>query len=264
MHDREVAGRPTCAGEHEIGLPGWSMCAITDTGRVRTRNEDCLALMPKERTALLADGMGGHAAGEVASRIAVDAAVDFLSRGVFRGQTLRDQVRHACHIAHEAVVSAAKADEQFSGMGTTLIVVRFQGSQLAVAHLGDSRAYRWRHNCLVQLTRDHSLAEELLHHGTLDAGEAAYSLYRHTLTRAAGIEPGAEPDVYQQRWQPGDLYLLCSDGLSDAVSDGEIAALLVENRDNLGDSLARLIDTANGNGGPDNISAILIQTGVPK
>ncbi len=264
MYDREVASRSTCAGEHEIGLPGWGMCAITDTGRVRPHNEDSLALMPKERTALLADGMGGHMAGEVASRIAVDAAADFLSRGAFRGQRLQDQVLHACRIAHEAVMSAAKGDERLSGMGTTLVVARFQGRRLAVAHLGDSRAYRWRHNRLVQLTRDHSLAEELLRRGMLDTEEAARSLHRHTLTRAAGIEPGAEPDVHLQRWQPGDRYLLCSDGLSNAVSDGEIASLLMEDRDSLGDSLARLVDTANRNGGPDNISAILIQTGVPE
>lgn len=247
------------AGPQDIGIPGWAMSAITDIGRVRLHNEDCVALVPEQRAAVLADGMGGHAAGDIASRTAVRAAAEFLSQRAAHRMSLTERVRKASRIAHEAVLSAAYADLRLSGMGTTLVVIQFGGKRLSVAHLGDSRLYRWRKRRLVRLTRDHSAAEELVQAGLLDRARADRSPQRHVLTRAAGLDP-ADADVCDYRWQVNDLYLLCSDGLTDAIGDHEIAALLDDAVD-LGIALRALVTAANDHGGPDNISAILIRTG---
>lgn len=237
------------------------MAAITDTGRVRPHNEDYVALVPERRTALLADGMGGHAAGEVASRTAVMAAAEFLARDGTRRMRLPERVQEACRIAHEAVLAAVRADRRLAGMGTTLVVIQFWGQRFSAAHLGDSRLYRLRKHRLVQLTRDHSAAEDLVEAGILDRAGARRSARRHVLTRAAGMEP-ARTDVCVHRWQTNDLYLLCSDGLTDVIEDHEIATAL-ENANDLTVTLQMLVTTANDRGGPDNISAILVRTGAP-
>lgn len=242
-------------------MDGWSMAAVTDTGRVRPHNEDYVALVPERRAALLGDGMGGHAAGEVASRTAVMAATEFLARDGTRRMRLTEHVQEACRIAHEAVLAAVRADRRLAGMGTTLVVIQFRGQRFSAAHLGDSRLYRFRKHRLMRLTRDHSAAEDLVQAGILDRASARRSAQRHVLTRAAGMDP-ARADVCVHRWQTNDLYLLCSDGLTDVIDDPEIATLL-ENAHDLMATLRMLITTANDRGGPDNISAILIRTGAP-
>lgn len=242
-----------------IGLAGWQMAAITDPGRVRADNEDCVLLLPQEHAALLADGMGGHAAGEIASALAVTAAAQALRLGDARSATTR--VRRACLAAHRAVIAEGEREPQWRGMGSTLLVLLAQGPHIAVGHVGDSRAYRWREGRLSRLTVDHSAAETLGRQGLW--GAAGYSSARHLLTRAIGTEPTIDPEIKLHRWAPGDRYLLCSDGLTDALSHTEIAAILVHSGDDLPRCLRELVLAANAHGGPDNISAILIETAGP-
>ncbi len=225
----------------------------TDTGRRRRRNEDAYVCEPP--LFAIADGMGGAQAGEVASGLA--AAVLAEAGGDERGE---DRVRSLIQEANRRVFRRSSEDAAASGMGTTMTValVDADTGTIVLGHVGDSRAYRVRGGELDQLTEDHSLVGELRRSGQLSREEAEAHPQRSVITRAVGTEPDVDVDLETIRAEPGDLFLLCSDGLTDMVSDGEILSLLEESNDL--DAAARaLVDAANRGGGEDNITVVLFQ-----
>jgi PPM family protein phosphatase len=225
----------------------------TDTGRRRRRNEDAYVCEPP--LFAIADGMGGAQAGEVASGLA--AAVLAEAAGDERGE---DRVRALIQEANRRVFRRSSEDAAASGMGTTMTValVEADAGTIVLGHVGDSRAYRVRGGELEQLTEDHSLVGELRRSGQLSREEAEAHPQRSVITRAVGTEPDVDVDVATIRAEPGDLFLLCSDGLTDMVSDREILSLL-EDSDDLDAAARALVDAANRGGGEDNITVVLFQ-----
>jgi serine/threonine protein phosphatase PrpC len=242
--------------------------ALTDTGLVRTHNEDAVAVLPDIGVALLADGMGGYSAGEVASRIAVEVCTEVLQTGLKdfawsatsdRGERLVRLVQDAVVRANLAIFEAGQKDVQYAGMGTTLVITLMHHDKLIVAHVGDSRAYRLRDGTLEQITRDHSQVQDQIDAGMISEEQARFATNRNLVTRAMGIDRAVEPDVNQFVTKAGDLYLLCSDGLSDMVEDGEIATILYGAGSTLERAASGLANRANTLGGNDNISVILVR-----
>lgn len=240
--------------------------ALTDVGRHRANNEDAVRVDAAHGVVVLADGMGGYNAGEVASALAVDLIVGELGRWLEQAAAVavtRD-VRRAMEIcvdnANRAIFDAANTHESYTGMGTTLVMAVMHGETLVVGHVGDSRAYLWRQGTLAQLTRDHSLLQEQIDIGLITPEEAATSGNRNLVTRALGVEDTVLLDVQELRLVPGDTCLLCSDGLNEAVPDSGIAEVLADNEP-LATKAQRLVDLANEGGGRDNISVALIQVG---
>lgn len=229
----------------------------TDVGRVRTRNEDALLQQPLRGLAAVADGMGGHAGGDVASRIAVDVLDDRTrDMGPDPGTTLTDAVR----AAHEAILRAARADPELEGMGTTLTALWAQEEQCIIAHVGDSRAYRWRDDALEQLTRDQTWVQEQVDAGALSSERARTHPFSSILTGALGIEDqDLEVQLLEPGCEPGDTFLLCSDGLNARLTDSEILAILQAHTDDLDAAAHTLVDAANEAGGPDNITVALVR-----
>lgn len=248
----------------------YEFCARTDTGRVRANNEDAVGVDPLAQLALLADGMGGYNAGEVASSMAIDFIRREMAGWLAQAGTKvkSTDLRHAMEIcvdnANQAILGAAEANPQYSGMGTTLVLGVFQGSRLMLGHIGDSRCYRLRAGALEVLTRDHSWLQEQVDAGLITPQQAAASNSRNLVTRALGVEELVLLEVNEFEVQEGDLYLLCSDGLSEMVTHAAITETLVQ-RASLDDMATRLIDAANRNGGRDNISVVLARAGsVPR
>ena len=240
--------------------------ARTDTGLVRACNEDAIAIVPECGIAVLADGMGGYNAGEVASGIAVETVRDDLHRQLSafdwtartsRGRRLQGMLADAITHANSAILTAAQNDPRCSGMGTTLVVALFHHDKVVVAHVGDSRLYRWRDGELTLLTRDHSLLQEQVDAGLITAEQARLSPDRNLITRAVGIEMHVEVEVHEHATCSGDVYMLCSDGLSDMLSAEEIADTLHQGESRLEAMSNGLILKANACGGRDNISVIL-------
>lgn len=240
----------------------YEFCARTDTGRVRTNNEDAVGVDAQAQLAVLADGMGGYNAGEVASSMAVkfilDEMVPWLAQA---GPKLKSiELRHAMELcvdnANQAILGASESNPLYAGMGTTLVVAVFQGPRLMLGHVGDSRCYRLRDGVLEQITRDHSWLQEQVDAGVITQQQAAVSTSRNLVTRALGVEELVLLEVNEFEVRAGDVYLLCSDGLSEMVGDADMAALLLS-RSSLDEKTERLVDAANGNGGRDNISVIL-------
>ncbi|MGP1629738.1 MAG: Stp1/IreP family PP2C-type Ser/Thr phosphatase [Giesbergeria sp.] len=240
----------------------YEFCARTDTGRVRTNNEDAVSVDSLAQLALLADGMGGYNAGEVASTMAINFIRDEMARWLAQaGPRLRAfDVRRAMEIcvdnANQGILQAAEANPQYAGMGTTLVLGVFQGPRLMLGHIGDSRCYRLRGAALEVLTRDHSWLQEQIDAGLITPQQAAASTSRNLVTRALGVEEMVLLEVNEFEVQAGDLYMLCSDGLSEMVEHADITALL-GSRHSLDEMATRLIETANNNGGRDNISVVL-------
>jgi PPM family protein phosphatase len=253
--------------------------SLTDPGRVRDHNEDCIESRPDIGLFVLADGMGGYNAGEVASGMATSLISDGLQetwgpRGLAgRGreetkalseQLIKDQVARA----NSAIFTTSQNNPECAGMGTTLVVTLFFDNFMTVAHIGDSRLYRLRGESMEQVTRDHSLLQEQLDSGLITPEEAKLSQNKNLVTRALGIDPSVEPEVHVYETQPDDTYLLCSDGLSDMVEDEEIRLTLITLKSNPNLTVQQLVQAANDNGGRDNISAMLIRVvepfGVPR
>jgi len=228
--------------------------SATDVGRVRTINED--RALESFTLFAVADGMGGHAGGEVASSIAIEA----LETGFARSSTI-DGLVTAVQDANRAVWERGVDDQDLHGMGTTVIaaalVVTDDGDRLVLANVGDSRAYRFHGRTLDQLSTDHSVAEELVAQGALSEAEAAVHPKRHILTRALGISPQVEVDVWEVVPFQGDRYLLCSDGLSNEVATDVMASVLASIRDPR-EAAETLVGLANDSGGPDNITAVVV------
>jgi protein phosphatase len=226
---------------------------LTDPGRRRRRNEDVFVCEPP--LFAVADGMGGAQAGEVAAGLAAGVLEE--AHGDERGE---ERVSSLIQEANRRVFQRSSEDMAASGMGTTMTVALVDAAQgsVAVGHVGDSRAYRVRDEQLEQLTDDHSLVGELLRSGKLSPEEAEVHPQRSVITRALGTEPDVDVDTFTVQAEPGDLYLVCSDGLTSMVSDGEIQALLVDNED-LDEAARALVDAANAGGGEDNITVVIFE-----
>ena len=247
------------------------ICGLTDVGRKRTHNEDTIGSDSDLGIAVLADGMGGYKAGEVASAIAVEEILGALRSGLKAGKsgeideetgytTESLLVKDAIEKANETIYYAAQSQPRCAGMGTTVVAAAFYDDRMTIAHVGDSRLYRLRDGELEQVTSDHSLLQELIDKGFYTPEEAKQSLIKNLVTRALGIEASTSPDVQEEVVLPGDVYLLCSDGLTDLVEDSEIGATLQEFSGDLPNAAKSLIEQANERGGKDNISVILARS----
>lgn len=241
----------------------YQFCAKTDPGRARDNNEDSVAFDGATRTVVLADGMGGYNAGEIASGMATAFIKSELSRWLLEagaGANVRE-VRRAMEIcvdnANLSIFNAASSNAQYAGMGTTLVVGVFTGDKLLVGHIGDSRCYRLRAGVLERITKDHSLLQEQIDAGLITLEQAATSSIKNLVTRALGVEDTALLEVNEFAVQAGDLYLLCSDGLSDMIDDAAIARI-VATESSLEQKAIQLVDAANENGGRDNISVLMV------
>ena len=238
----------------------YKMIAATDVGNVRELNEDSLRIVPEMNLAVVADGMGGHKAGEVASRIAVTSLTNY-----FEEQLLVDNAGDTSStkaILSEAITSAnsevfisGRKAPQMEGMGTTLLAAYFQGKQVFIGHIGDSRCYLYNGGELQQLTEDHTLANELTSENP-NSTAPAYS--HHVLKKALGIEPRCQPDIFSLVAKPKDIFLLCSDGLNGVVDDSDIATILALRAHEPELCIDTLIKATLENGAPDNVSVVLV------
>ena len=248
--------------------------SLTDPGRVRDHNEDCIEARPEIGLYVLADGMGGYNAGEVASGMATSLISDGLQdvwdlreverMGRDEAKTLSERLlKEQVARANTAIFTTSQNNPECAGMGTTLVVCHFYDDFLTVAHIGDSRLYRLRGETMEQVTRDHSLLQEQLDSGLITPDEARLSQNKNLVTRALGIDPAVDAEIHVYETQKDDVYLLCSDGLSDMVEDDEIRLTLDTLRSNPNLTVQQLIQAANDHGGRDNISAMLIRVAEP-
>ena len=232
--------------------------ASTHVGMRRQANEDRYAIVPELGLYLVADGMGGHKAGQVASHLAAEGAIRAIDALQGASVSLAERLRHAVACANREIFTAAQAKPELSGMGTTFVGMLFGGERLALAHVGDSRAYLLRQGRLRGLTDDHSIVGELLRRHEISEEDAAQHPHRHVLTRALGVRPRTEPDLAEMTPQEGDVFILCSDGLTGHVEDEEIAER-VASEDDLEVAGQGLVDAANRAGGHDNITVLLVR-----
>ena len=228
------------------------VAAHSDTGRRRRRNEDAYVVRPP--LFAVADGMGGAQAGEIASRLAADALRDDGGNG-----SGADRVNELVQAANRRVYERANEDESVMGMGTTVTLALVGDDEVTFGHVGDSRAYLIRAGELRQLTEDHSLVAELIRSGKLSPEEAESHPQRSVITRALGTDPDVDVDVFSLPVSPGDLFLLCSDGLTSMVGDDEILDTVVRHRDDLDGAARALVGTANRGGGEDNITVVFFE-----
>jgi len=236
---------------------------ITDVGQSREHNEDAISWDTRLGLVLLADGMGGHNAGEVASILAVDSIktslADVVTPEIVASGVVdyKEAVVDAISFANREINEQSLENPEYAGMGTTLVVALFLNHGVIYAHVGDSRIYRLRHSELARLTSDHSLVQEMIDNGYLSHEEAQESTSRNLITRALGISEEVEVDIAEQDTETGDIYLLCSDGLTDLVTDREITDVIMQHRSDLELASRTLVDMANAKGGTDNISVVL-------
>ena len=242
----------------------YEFCFRTDPGLARENNEDSVAVDEPTRLGILADGMGGYNAGEVASGMATTFIKSELGRWLSQAGRHANarEVRRAMEIcvdnANRSIFNAANSNPQYSGMGTTLVVGVFQDGRLMLGHIGDSRCYRWRNGTLEQITKDHSLLQEQMDAGLITPEQAATSTNKNLVTRALGVEDAVLLEVNEHRVDPGDVYLMCSDGLSDMLDHDAITQILAGDA-SLEQKSVQLVDGANANGGRDNISVLLVR-----
>ncbi|MFC5302793.1 PP2C family protein-serine/threonine phosphatase [Azospira restricta] len=243
---------------------------LSDVGKVRTCNEDSVAVDAGNGIAVLADGMGGHRAGDVASRLALDTLLERLPEKIrlYRAGGRRPTPLQFCEQivgeANLAVHRAAQRQAALRGMGTTLALALFHDDRAALVHVGDSRIYRLRDGRLELLTRDDSLLREQVDQGLIAAEEAGDSHNRHLVTGALGIAPTVRVHQRDEEVRAGDLYLLCSDGLTDLVDEDDIALILRELQANLPLAATHLVQLANDCGGFDNVSVALVRVVAPR
>ncbi len=237
---------------------------ISDVGRVRQNNEDTWAALPEIDFYILADGMGGHQAGEVASHLAVESLIKLAknnwgtesSKHSFHD--MRKIVKHAIEHVNAKVFKMSRTESHLKGMGTTLCCVLFHDKGVVYAHVGDSRIYRLRGHELEQLTKDHSLYRELIDQGHLAEKQLPDFLYKNIITKAIGTEPHVEPSVHLTDIEDADIYLMCSDGLSDLLTTNEIQNILNQ-ESSIEASAKELVATANARGGYDNVTVTIMQ-----
>lgn len=242
----------------------YTFCTRTDPGRARDNNEDSVVFDEAVHLGVLADGMGGYNAGEIASGMATAFIKSEMSRWLSEvgKQAKIKEIRRALEIcvdnANKSIYNAANSNAQYSGMGTTLVVAVFQGDKVMLGHIGDSRCYRLRGGEFAQITKDHSLLQEQIDAGLLTVEQASTSSYKNLVTRALGVDDAVALDLNEFDVEPGDLYMMCSDGLSDMVDDNEIASIL-DSEQTMEQKAEQLITVANEHGGRDNISVLLTQ-----
>ena len=243
---------------------------LTHVGRQRQHNEDSYLVEDTARLFVVADGMGGHAAGEIASRIAVDSIQEFIlhtkeDEGTWphaydeRYKRSTNRLMTAVKLANTRVLEAMRKDARLRGMGTTVVACMADGGTMSVAHVGDSRVYLIREAQLSRITNDHSWVFEQVQAGLLTEAEAEKHPLRNVITRALGGALSVVPDASEVECQPGDVFLLCSDGLTGMVSEEQILKVVTKNEDDLAVACQNLIDSANERGGIDNITAILVR-----
>ncbi len=242
--------------------------SATDTGVVRKFNEDSIATDSEIGLMALADGMGGYMAGDVASALAISVVKEELVTALGNLEPVENDtakryspqalaVKWAAEKANQMILRVAWKNSQYQEMGTTLTLALFHEDRISIAHVGDSRLYRLRYDRLEQLTMDHSLLQGQVAAGLIDSGDAKFSHNRNLVTRALGKEETVEVDVREEDVLPGDIYLLCSDGLNDMVEDADIELALCELKANLPLAANFLVQMANDNGGHDNVSVVL-------
>ncbi len=237
----------------------------TNIGRKRKANQDSFRMEPGSKLFVVADGMGGHAGGELASKITVDTIVDSIlsdKSAMLTAMSPTDMIIGAVHRANSAVFSRAEKDKSLTGMGTTVLALLFDAVRLVIGHVGDSRVYVARKNELWQLTRDHSLVNEKLKAGLITREQMKKDKNRNVITRSVGFESSVLVDSYQKEINVGDVYLACSDGLSGLVSDPDILDILNKHAfegDSLEPAVNALIERANFNGGDDNVTVVLVR-----
>lgn len=242
----------------------YSFCAKTDPGLTRENNEDSVIFDQGSGVAVLADGMGGYNAGEVASGMATSIINTEMNRWLAQAATAASvqDIRRALEIcvthANSAIFKAANQHAQYAGMGTTLVAGVFTGSNLVLGHIGDSRCYRLRQGQMSRITKDHSLLQEQIDAGLLTPEQAEMSANKNLVTRALGVDDAVLLEVHDHVVEPGDVYLMCSDGLSDLVRDQEIVKIL-QMSTSAEQRAQALIDIANAHGGRDNITVLLVQ-----
>jgi serine/threonine protein phosphatase PrpC len=260
---REIGADMNLSGKIEIA-------DVSDVGKRRPHNEDSTLCDISTGLVILADGMGGYKAGEVASAIAVTTThkyildeLEKIERGAIDRTTGLSQeatvVKNAIIHVNSEIYNTAQIDPQCQGMGTTMVVVLFHNNVVTMGHVGDSRLYRIRQNNFSQVTKDHSLIQELIDRGLYTRQEAEKNTPKNLVTRAIGIEPDVQVDIAEETVYHGDIYMLCSDGLNDMVDDEEIHLTLSKYSANLAQGANELVRLANKNGGKDNISVVLIR-----
>ncbi|MEP7180632.1 MAG: protein phosphatase 2C domain-containing protein [Betaproteobacteria bacterium] len=240
-----------------------AMAAVTDVGNVRQFNEDSIVTDAELGVAALADGMGGHRAGEVASHMATQIILSGLQIRVAQFRSGAGQpsplraIDQSINRANQAVFDAAQRQATYHGMGTTLALALFYDNRIALGHIGDSRIYRLRNDVLQLLTRDDSLLRDQIELGLISATDAGASHNRSLVTRALGIEQSIRAHLREDEASPGDIYVLCSDGLNDLVEDADIELIVSALKTNLPLAATHLVQAAKDNGGYDNVSVIL-------
>jgi protein phosphatase len=232
------------------------VASITDPGRVRKTNEDNFFADEALGLFIVADGMGGHAGGEVASQIAIATISELMKAGLTEADP-DGLIRSAIEQANTAIRAQAEADPALHGMGTTLVLAVCRGNSIHLAHVGDSRAYLIHNGSIQRLTEDHSLVAQMVKSGQLSATEAPRFHLRNVVTRSLGNQKLTEPDLALVEWNAGDFLLLCSDGLTNMVEDSELRSLISQGGADLERSCREAIERANQNGGRDNITAVL-------
>ena len=241
---------------HAVGL--------TDVGRVRSINQDSFHLINDKNISIVADGMGGHAAGDQASKIAVKTITEILTAYDFDNEdgeesmSIEELVRYALQEANEQILLASLSNQHLQGMGTTAIVAVERDGKLYVGHIGDSRTYLVRNEKISQITEDHSVVQQLVKAGAISEEEAEVHPYKNVITRCLGMQANVEPDTLEMTLESGDRFIMCSDGLSNMVSDKEIQDFINDPELTPEETCQKLIDLANENGGTDNITAVLL------
>ena len=246
------------------------IASCTDSGMVRSHNEDSIAADAANGLVVLADGMGGYNAGEVASGMATTVIITEMQQILASAKPYHTDprtnkeigprlVREQVLKANASIYQAAQSQPQYAGMGTTLVVSLFYDNRVLVAHLGDSRLYLLRAGKFRQITRDHSLLQEQIDSGLISPEQAKHAQHKNLVTKALGIDPSVEPEIHEYPTKSGDIYLLCSDGLCDMVEDEDIGMTLQALGANLKLAAQQLVQMANDNGGRDNVSVILVR-----
>jgi serine/threonine protein phosphatase PrpC len=236
----------------------YTAAAQTDRGRKRPSNEDAFGFSVEHGVYIVCDGMGGAAAGEIASSIAVDEMLRQLTSRREAAVTLSEWAEKAVCAANNAIFSRAQRNQRLNGMGTTLVALVVEERRVWVLNVGDSRCYRLRNGRIEQLTLDHSLVEEQVRLGRMSHSEALRSPLRNVITRALGTQNCVTPDCFEYRAEPGDLFMLCSDGLTRELADRTLESILSSNLA-LQERCARLVEAAKKAGGHDNITCVLVQ-----
>lgn len=232
----------------------------SDPGKKRTNNEDRFFVDKDQGIFLLADGMGGHQAGEVASNLAVEEAYAYLKDKISQTNDEKDiskLLAEALFQAHDAIKEKSKNDLNLMGMGTTLVEMVIKGEEAYICHVGDSRAYLLR-NGIEQITRDQTVGDYLVEHNVMKREQVPHQKW-HTLTQAVGVSESIVPEIKHVEFKTGDLLLLCSDGLTDMLSDEEIEEIVQKHRNDINKAADALIEEANHKGGRDNISVVLVK-----